>query len=368
MKKNLTWRKQRSPDYDNDSWQDLLLVGEYMPVTFFRNEQGKKLVKGNVKGLEESEGWWKTVTAGDFDNDGDMDYLAGNFGLNSHYRASAAEPINVAYKDFDNNGALEAITSYYEDGINYPTTSLDILASQLPMIKQKILYHRTYANTTTGDLLAIAGKEGIKKLYCRTLQSSYIENQGNGSFGIRALPLSMQTSPVYGIITDDVNEDGYLDFFAVGNSYAPDVVSGRCDAFIGETMLGDGRGNFRRLPVTQSGFFVHGDAKSIVNLLSARGRLLVISQNNDSLKAFARNRKPDPFIRLTSSEAVVMLTLQNGDSRRVEIGYGTGYISQSSRTLFLTPQTSRADIYDTKGRKMRSASLKGGKIFWEPPH
>ena len=178
----------------------------------------------------------------------------------------------------------------------------------------------------------------------------------------------MQTSPVYGIITDDVNEDGYLDFFAVGNSYAPDVVSGRCDAFIGETMLGDGRGNFRRLPVTQSGFFVHGDAKSIVNLLSARGRLLVISQNNDSLKAFARNRKPDPFIRLTSSEAVVMLTLQNGDSRRVEIGYGTGYISQSSRTLFLTPQTSRADIYDTKGRKMRSASLKGGKIFWEPPH
>ena len=354
-------------DFNNDSWQDLLLVGEYMPITIFTNEDGRKLVKAEVKGLQDSEGWWKTVTAGDFDNDGDTDYIAGNFGLNTHYRASATEPLNVVYKDFDNNGAVEAVTSYYEDGANYPATSLDILASQLPMIKQKILYHRTYANTRTEDLLTITGKEEAKMLYCRTLQSSYVENEGNGSFQIKPLPLSMQTSPVYGIITDDVNADGFLDFLAVGNSYAPDVVSGRCDAFVGQLMLGDGRGNFTPMHVTESGFFVDGDAKSIVQVVSGGSKLLLVGQNSDSLKAFAANKNADPFLKLRSSEVVAVLRMHDGQSQRVEIGYGTGYISQSSRTLFLTPLATHVDIYDSKGKKTRSASVKDGRTHWEKP-
>ena len=354
-------------DFNNDSWQDLILVGEYMPITFFKNEQGKRLVKAEVKGLQQSEGWWKTVAAGDFDNDGDTDYIAGNFGLNTHYRASPDEPINVVYKDFDNNGALEAITSYYEDGANYPTTSLDILTSQLPMIKQKILYHRTYANTRTDDLLSITGKEGARMLYCRTLQSSYVENQGGGNFQIKPLPLSMQTSPVYGILSDDVNADGYLDFMAVGNSYAPEVVSGRCDAFVGQVMLGDGRGNFMPMNITESGFFVDGDAKSIVQIVSGGRRLILVGQNSDSLKVFDTKRKTDPFITLKSSEVVALVRLTDGQSRRMEIGYGTGYISQSSRTLFLMPFISHVDIYDTKGHKTRSASVRNGRVHWVKP-
>ena len=353
-------------DFDNDSWQDLMLVGEYMPLTFFRNEHGKKFSKAPAPGLKQSEGWWKTVTTGDFDNDGDIDYVAGNFGLNTHYRASVAEPINVAYKDFDNNGALEAITSYYENGANYPTTSLDILASQLPKIKQKILYHRTYANATTDDLLRIAGKEGAERLYCRMLESTYVENLGEGKFRLKTLPLSMQTAPVYGIMTTDVNADGYLDFFAVGNSYAPEVVSGRCDAFIGQVMLGDGQGNFKPLHVTQSGFFVDGDAKSIVEVMSGTDRLILVGQNNDSLKVFQRRKnKADPFVRLKSAEIVALITLENGQTRRIEVGYGTGYIAQSSRTISLDSQTKRVHIYDWKGNTTRSAFLRDGKIHWE---
>ena len=353
-------------DYNNDSWPDLMVVGEYMPLTFFRNENGRGLLKAASTGLEQSEGWWKTVAAGDFDNDGDIDYVAGNFGLNSHYRASVVEPINVTYKDFDNNGALEAITSYYEKGANYPTTSLDILASQLPKIKQKILYHRTYANTTTDDLLNIAGNEGAPVLFCRTLESSFVENLGGGKFRVRPLPLSMQTAPVYGIMTADVNGDGYLDFFAVGNSYAPDVVSGRCDAFIGQVMLGDGHGNFKPLHVTESGFFVDGDAKSIVEVMSGNDRLILVAQNNDSLKVFQRRKnKTHPFVRLAKAEVTAVITLENGQTQRVERGYGTGYIAQSTRTIFFGAQTKRADIYDWNGNRTRSASLTDGRIEWE---
>ncbi|HEU5147151.1 MAG TPA: VCBS repeat-containing protein, partial [Chryseosolibacter sp.] len=273
-------------DFDNDGWKDLVVVGEYMPISFFRNVEGQKIVQHDDSGLTGSEGWWKSVTAGDFDNDGDMDYLAGNFGLNSHYSANAKEPINVTFKDFDNNGALEAITSYYEDGINYPTASMDVLTNQLPLLKRKILFHRTYANTSTDRLLEIAGAQGVGVLECRTLESAYVENIGGGKFQIRSLPLQMQFAPVYGMLAEDVNFDGNLDFIAVGNSYAPDVVSGRCDAFIGQVMVGDGHGSFKPMPITHSGFFVQGDAKSLVQVSTGSDLLTLVAQNDDAVKTF----------------------------------------------------------------------------------
>jgi len=281
-------------DFNNDGWMDLAVAGEYMPVTFFRNDSGKKFQKADT-GLANSEGWWNSLTAGDFDNDGDMDYIAGNFGLNTPYRASATQPINVTFKDFDHNGALEAITSYYEEGVNYPTASMDVLTNQLPLLKRTLLYYNTYARTSTSDLLKLAGNDGAQVLYCKTLPSAYIENSGNGKFNYRPLPVVMQLAPVYGVLAEDVNQDGNLDFVAVGNSYAPEVVTGRCDAFTGLVMLGDGRGNFNPLPVGQSGFFASGDAKGIVQLKAANGTwLTAVTQNDDSVKVF-RSKTADKF-------------------------------------------------------------------------
>ena len=346
-------------DVDNDSWQDLMIVGEYMPITVFKNESGEKFTRLSAAGLQGSEGWWKSLTAGDFDNDGDMDYIAGNFGLNSHYRASKDQPLNVAYKDFDGNGAIEAITSYYEDGINYPTTSLDVLVSQLPVLKRRILFHRTYANTTTDALLRIAGAEGAGLLYCRMLESAYVENIGGGEFRIKPLPLIMQTAPVYGVRTDDVNGDGLLDFMAVGNSYAPEVVSGRCDAFIGQVMLGDGLSGFQPMPVTSSGFFCDGDSKSLVELLSRNERLIIVGQNNDSLKIFKQTRSVAPqWVKLKLDEVTAVVVLRDGRSRRVEAGYGQTYLSQSTRAIAMPPDAQRIDIYDMKGKQTRSVLAK----------
>ena len=343
-------------DFDNDGWMDLMVTGEYMPISFFRNDKGKRLIRNLDAGLKNSEGWWNSLTAGDFDNDGDMDYIAGNFGLNTHYRTSSTEPINVTYKDFDNNGALEAITSYYEEGVNYPTHSMDLLTSQLPLLKRKILYHRTYASTSTSRLLEIAGKEGTEVLYCKTLQSSYIENSGNGKFQVKPLPAPIQIAPVYGVLAEDVNLDGNLDFIAVGNSYAPEVVAGRCDAFIGLVMLGDGKGNFKPMPLSNSGFFVNGDAKSIAQLNAANGILLtVVTQNNDSVKVF-RNENTRKLKRVVPDkmEVTAIITYKTGEVNRMEIGYGTSYLSQSSRSFMITPHVKKVQLSNARGEVTRT--------------
>lgn len=342
-------------DFDNDQWIDLVVVGEYMPITFFRNEGGEKLVRVEETGLKDSEGWWKSITAGDFDNDGDIDYIAGNFGLNTHYRATPDEPINVTFKDFDRNGALEAVTSYYEDGVNYPTASLDVLTNQLPLLKRKLLYHRTYAHTSTKQLLQIAGEGDMETLYCKTLQSVFVENTGNGAFRISPLPLSMQMAPVYGVLAEDVNCDGYLDFIAVGNSYAPDVVSGRCDAFIGQVMLGDGAGNFTTMPVSETGFFVQGDAKGIARLVTRGKATILVTQNNDSLKVFSKvEGEKAKHVSPEAHEVMAVMSLENGEERRIEVGYGSSYLSQSSRSIAVTPQTTKLMLFDQKGRPTRT--------------
>jgi enediyne biosynthesis protein E4 len=350
-------------DFDHDRWTDLIVAGEYMPISFYKNEGGERLVQVRNTGLEDSQGWWNSLTAGDFDNDNDIDYVAGNFGLNTHFHASAEEPISVVFSDFDNNGALEAITSYYDDGVNYPMPSLDVLTSQLPVLKRKILYHRTYANTSTKRLLEVAGNARSESLYCKTLQSGYVENQGNGKFAFKPFPVVMQTAPVYGMITEDVDADGNLDFIAVGNSYSPEVVGGRCDAFIGQVMLGDGKGAFKPMPVTQSGFFADGDAKSISKILVGGSVLCMVTQNNDSLKVFKKvSKQKTPVITLKKSEAGAVLTLTTGQMRRVEIGYGTSYLSQSSRTLNITADIAKVEFFDQSGRPTRTAVYRDGQL------
>lgn len=342
-------------DFDNDNWMDLVVAGEYMPITFFKNDAGMRLVKVSDSGLADSDGWWRSLTAGDFDNDGDMDYIAGNFGLNSHYRASAGQPVNVVFKDFDNNGALEAITSYYVEGNNYPTASLDLLTSQLPALKRKILFHRTYAKTSTERLMEIAGGGDAGVRYCKTLESTLIENNGNGTFTMRPLPLILQTAPVYGVIAEDVDGDGNLDIVAVGNSYAPDVVTGRCDAFIGQVMLGDGNGNFEPMDVNRSGFFVDGDAKAMAELTVGEEVLTLVTQNNDSLRMFKR-RPPGKVtrLRLRKTEVSAQITLRNGKTRRIENGYGTGYLSQSHRSIMITLGIEKIILLDFQGRPSRT--------------
>ncbi len=278
-------------DFNNDNQLDLIVAGEAMPITIFKNEKGKFTNVTTQTGLGDTNGFWNSITAGDFDNDGDVDFVAGNFGLNSPYHASVKEPMTIHHADFDNNGSVEPIVSCYEDGISYPVSSLDVITQQVPSLKKHILYYRTFAATTTEQLLKMTGKKDISLLTIKTLHSTYFENKGYGTFATKVLPLEAQLGPLYGMLAEDINGDGNLDLLAVGNSYATEVITGRYDALKGITLLGDGKNNFTHLSVIKSGFFVDGDGKSIARLNLGKEKVIVVTQNNDSVKGFRYLKK-----------------------------------------------------------------------------
>ena len=281
-------------DFDNDERPDLLVAGEAMPIKAFKNTQEGFQDITAESGLKDSDGFWNSLVSGDFDNDGDMDYVAGNLGVNGPMKASVKEPIVINYADFDNNGSIEPLIGYYEGGVNYPIPALDILASQLPSLKKKILQHKDYATYSMNDLIGITGTSNYKTVYCKMLESSFVRNNGDGKFEIIPLPQQAQIAPVFGLLAEDINADGNLDLLGVGNSYAPEIVYGRFDALKGVTFLGDGKGNFNFVGSTTSGFFVDGDAKGIARIETPKGSRIIVTQNNDSLKSFMM---PDSVMR-----------------------------------------------------------------------
>ena len=212
---------------------------------------------------ETTVGWWNSIASGDFDNDGDTDYVAGNVGLNSLYKASLQEPVCVYAKDFDENGSLDPILCRYIQGTEYITHPRETLTEQMVSMRRVLTRYAIYGNSPFPKLFPQEKLKGAL-IYKGTMFSSmYIENQGNGNFGFRALPTQAQVSPFLESALMDFNNDGNLDILGVGNSYSTEPLTGYYDAGIGVSLQGDGRGNFETVSVTKSGFFVDNDAKGL---------------------------------------------------------------------------------------------------------
>jgi hypothetical protein len=304
--------------------------------------------------LVDSNGFWNSLVSGDFDNDGDTDYVAGNLGINGPMRASKTEPVIINYADFDNNGSIEPLTGYYEGGKNYPIPALDILTSQLPSLKKKILQHKDYATYSMGDLIGITGVKDHKTLYCKVLESSFIRNNGNGKFDLVPLPQQAQIAPIFGWLAEDVNVDGNLDLLGVGNSYAQEIVYGRFDALKGVTFLGDGEGKFTFTSSVQSGFFVDGDAKAIARIETSKGSRIIVTQNNDSLKAFAINNKlARSKVDVEQNENYAILHLEGSRTRKLELPFGSTYLSQSSRSILINDRVDSLRVFTADGKHSR---------------
>lgn len=270
-------------DYDADKRPDLVLVGEWMPITLFAN-RGKALtnITPNTD-LNRTEGWWRSLICADFDKDGDPDFMVGNWGKNHPYRASETEPMSVCYKDFDNNGTIDPILAYFEEGVNYPASQWDFMFEQIPSIRKRIFSYEAYANTTFEHLGNVLDLTGATTLRCHRLESVYVENLGNGRFRLSELPMMAQVAPLCGLLPLDVDQDGFLDVVGVGNYYGTDVVIGRYDASPGLVLLNDGKGHFREMPNRSSGFWVDGNARALVALNRTLGKpLLLVSRNNDT--------------------------------------------------------------------------------------
>jgi len=278
-------------DFNGDKLLDLIIVGEWMGIRAFQNT-GRNLTEISDKcGLKDSEGWWNTIIAEDFDLDGDIDYVIGNLGLNSQIKVSVAEPATIYAKDFDNNGSIDAVMCYFIQGKSYPFYAKDDLQDQLPFIKKKYLSYESYANQTITDIFSPIELKDALVLKASVFASCYLENKGNNTFELSPLPREAQYSPIYAILSGDYNKDGNPDMILAGNFFGTRIKFGEYDANKGLLLAGNGKGDFTVLTDTQSGLHVNGEARDIADVRLASGKnMLVFALNNDSVRLYKIDR------------------------------------------------------------------------------
>ncbi|MBK9390671.1 MAG: VCBS repeat-containing protein [Bacteroidetes bacterium] len=277
-------------DVNGDKRPDLILAGEWMKIRVFLNNGNSFSEITDSCGLKDTEGWWNTIHAGDFDKDGDIDFVAGNMGLNTRIKVSLAEPATIHAKDFDNNGTLDAIMCYYILGISYPFYSRDDLQAQLPFIRKKYPTYTSYADQKLTDIFTPEELKGARVLKATLFESCYIENTGNGQFKVKPLPGEAQYFPVYGIESADYNNDGNQDLIIGGNFTGTRIKFGEQDAGKGLMLSGDGKGGFTPLSDIQSGLFIRGEIRDIEKVKLADGKqILIFALNNNISKTYTIN-------------------------------------------------------------------------------
>ena len=337
-------------DFNRDGWIDLILAGEWMPIRFFENANGIFQDVTRESGLDKYPGWWNSLIAADFDRDGDMDYVAGNFGLNTRFNVSQDQPMRIMAKDFDLNGTIDPITSYYVQGKSYSISHRISMLYQLPHLRKKFVTYEDYARATISDFFS---DDEIMDAYfadCSILESSYMENTGDGSFRIHPLPIEAQFAPVFGMLANDYNNDSFTDLLLVGNYHSSNVEDGQQDAFKGLFLKGDGKGNFLPVLPRKSGFFVDGDAKGMAEITGKEGKsLILVAQNSGDMKVFRTGTSIRQRIHLRRDDAYGEVLFDSGETAYLEFYYGSGYLSHSSRTCQLPDNTVKIKIVTYTG-------------------
>jgi len=280
-------------DYDNDGQLDLIVVGEWMPVRVFRQEEGRFVDRTVEAGLAGTNGWWNTVTATDLNEDGRQDLVLGNLGLNSYIRASRAEPARLYVHDFFGNGTLEQILTFYKHGVSYPLAGRDEFVRLMPQLRSKYPSYASFGASRIEDILPRAELRRATVLEAREFATSIALNKGNGTFDLQALPVEAQFAPIYAVLPDDFDGDGHVDLLVAGNFYGVPPVLGRYDAGYGLLLRGSGDGRFTAVDMTESGLVIGGQARHMKLLRRAGGgRLIVVARNGDRLQVLRPLRGP----------------------------------------------------------------------------
>jgi hypothetical protein len=341
-------------DFDGDGETDLIVVGEWMPVTFFKNDHGKFKNITSTTGVGNTPGWWNSITAGDFRHTGRMDYIIGNVGRNTLYQASEQYPVYITAGDYGKNGTYIPITSLFlpdKNGIKkeFPAQSRDDITKQMVSIRKKFPSYKSFGLATITDILSPEQMSSALRLKATMLQSCYVRNDGNGKFTLIPLPNEAQTSLINGMLTDDFDGDGNLDVLISGNDYGTEVSTGRYDAMNGLLLKGDGKGNFTPQTILQSGIYIPGDAKALVKLTDAAGNYMVASsQNRDVLKLFKLKNKTS-VIKLLPDDVSAVINYKNGQREKQEFYYGDSFLSQSARFIKVNDGIKNIVITNEKG-------------------
>ena len=270
-------------DVDGDNWVDLVVVGEWMPITIFKNEQGA-LAKANPASLEKTNGWWNTVEVADIDQDGDMDLLAGNLGLNSKLKASYKEPVSLAIKDIDDNGTVEQLLFHYIDGENYLFATKDELNSQLVEIKRRYVQYDDFARADIEDIFPPEKLTGAVQRYAYEFRSGVFINEGNLEFTFQPFPTEAQFAPIQAFYLLDYNDDGKQDVFTAGNFFEVNIERGRYDASYGNLLQNTGQSRFAWIPNRQTGLYLTGQIRDLEEINYQGESLMMVAVNKDSLQ------------------------------------------------------------------------------------
>lgn len=272
-------------DKDNDGDMDLIVVGEWMPITFFENTDSGLALEYSI---ENSTGWWNTIEAADIDMDGDMDLIAGNLGLNIKYKASPDEPFQIFSDDFDENGSNDIYMAYYQEGNCFPLRGRQCSSQQLPFVKEKFPSYTEFGEATVYDVL---GEDTATALNYKATQfaSVYLVNE-DGKYRMEALPMEAQFSVINNIIYEDFNKDGTSDLFLLGNQHDREVETTRSDASYGVYLKGVKGGGFETGALSELGIYAGNDVRKVIWVARKEKNLVIIASNDDQVRVFAENQ------------------------------------------------------------------------------
>ena len=274
-------------DLNQDGRPDLVIVGEWMPITvLLQNASGGFTNETAAYGLEKTAGWWNTIHAADLDSDGDTDFVAGNLGLNSRLRATADRPVSLYAGDMDGNGGIDHLLTYFNQGQQHPFISRDQLVKQVPSFRRDFLKYSTFRNVKREQIIPSAEHDKFIVKHAYEFSSMILSNQ-SGRFALSRLPVEAQMFPIFSFGNGDYNHDGNKDLLAVGNLTAVQPDYGRYDGGYGLMLLGDGLGGFKSLSPSHSGFLVRGEGRDVQNVTTtSANKVIAVGRNNDSLLLF----------------------------------------------------------------------------------
>lgn len=273
-------------DYDHDGKLDLVVVGEWMPVRVFHQENGKLVDRTKEAGLSGTNGWWNSVEAVDLRGNGRRDLVLGNLGLNSYLHASPKEPARLYVSDFSHSGGgnLEQILTSYKNGVSYPVAGRDELLKKIPSLRGKYPSYKDFGASRVEDIFPAADLSQAQVREAYTFASAVALNNGNGTFTLQPLPLEAQFAPIYASLAGDFDGDGKTDLLVGGNFYGVIPVLGRYDASYGLLLRGDGKGGFTAVDMAESNLVIDGQVRDMKMLRGPKGeRLIVVARNNDKV-------------------------------------------------------------------------------------
>jgi len=279
-------------DIDGDDMEDLIIVGEWMPITIYKNSQNRFVQISTGASLQKTNGWYYSLKVVDVDKDGDKDLIAGNLGLNHRYQASQESPFEVYAADFDNNGDLDPVLAYHYDNRLFPFEGRNKLFNQMTMIKRKFTDYQSFAEATMQQIFGLSALDSAYNLKAYDFASKIFFNDGKGKFtDVKELPNLAQASPINSIIYKDLDQDGIEDILVAGNLYQTEHQIPRIDAGKGVFLKGKGN-NFEAIPNHEIGLMIGGAVKSIrlVKLPNNEWGILVV--RNDDIVSLIKINSP----------------------------------------------------------------------------